>query len=88
MSDHQGVYSHGKNPAITERKRRTNWFLVQRLALGFLLGIAIWAAWDYGLIYTLVFTLREVSAALWAMVQDSAAAWGDFFRFVLESIDS
>jgi len=88
MSDHQGVYFHGNNPAIPEKLRRANCFIIRGLVLGLMLGIMIRAGWDFGIIPTLSLTLREVSAALWTMVKDSAAAWGDFFQFVIESVDS
>lgn len=82
MSDHQGAYFHGKNPAITKRLRRTKRLIIQGLVLGFILGIMIRVAWDYGIIPSFVLTLKDLRAALWTMVQDSAAAWGDFFQFV------
>lgn len=82
MSDYQDVFSQGKNPAISERQRRTNWFIIQGLTLGLMLGIAVRAAWDYGIIYSLTLTLSELSAALWTMLQDSAAAGWDFIKVI------
>jgi hypothetical protein len=88
MSDYQDVCAHGKDPAISEARRRTNWFIIQTLVMGIMLGIAIRAAWKYGIISSLARTISDLSAALWVMIQDSAAAWGDFFQFVLRSMNN
>jgi hypothetical protein len=86
MSDHQSIYSHGKNPVIAEKLYRANCFIIRGLVSGAILGIVIRAAWDLGVISTLSLSLREIGTALWTMVQDSAAAWGEFFQFVVHSV--
>ncbi len=85
MSGYQDACSHGKDPAISKRQRRANWFIIQGLVLGLMLGIAIRAAWDYGVIFSLTLTLRELSATLWTMLQNSAAACWDFIQVIFRS---
>lgn len=81
MSSYQDVCSHGKNPAITEKQRSANWLMIRGLTFGLMLGIMIRVGWDQGIIAMYVLVLKDLGAAIWTMLRDTAAASWDFFQF-------
>jgi hypothetical protein len=82
MSGYQQIQTLEKNPAIAERQQKINWFIIQGVAYGLMLGIMVRAAWDQGIISAFAMVFRDLGAALGVMLQDSASACWDFVRFV------
>jgi phosphatidylglycerophosphate synthase len=69
------------DPPILTPRSRGKWIAV--VAIGLLTGVVVRQAWDRGFIVHVLLVAKAIVLAVWNMLRDFVAAWGEFLQFVL-----